>query len=99
MYGLSWTTEANPGTNKNPIPPENLRMTKRFVLSDTSPDPYFTVNVNGAVTLHTYETDSNQTVVEIWQDNKVLCRVLALSLKAAQIGPVPTEGGGHAPAL
>lgn len=56
---------------------------KKFALSDTSPDPYLTIDAGGTVTVKTTPNS-----VEIWRDGKIMLRVFAKS--------VTLEGEDHA---
>lgn len=56
-------------------------MTKRFVLSDTSPLPYFTINVGDeAITVRTSPMESGMTMLEILRGGQMLCRVFAATI-------------------
>jgi len=72
---------------------------KKFCLTDTHPDPYFTVEVGGEVivTIHRIDSDTapptRRTSVEIWRDGKILCRVFASSARIANEVP-PEERTG-----
>jgi hypothetical protein len=52
----------------------------KFALPDTLPDPYFTINAGGTVTVKTASLAVGSTSVEIWRDGKILCRVIAKSI-------------------
>lgn len=55
-------------------------MMKRFALPDTLPDPYFTIDAGGDVTVRIGPTETGQ-MVELWRDGTILCRVFAKSVR------------------
>jgi hypothetical protein len=64
-------------------------MTKRFVLPDTLPTPYFTVDAGPAaelaVRIAPCETRGDARMsVEVWRDETILCRVFAKSAEVAE---------------
>ena len=62
---------------------------KKFALPDTLPDPYFTIDARGTVTIKTASLSAGRMSVEIWRDGKILCRVIAKSIRIAE------ESTGH----
>lgn len=67
-------------------------MTKRFALTDTLPNPYFTIDSGGAVTVHSGQRHNGRSMVEIWRDGQILCRVFA---KSIQVVEEPTHHTGR----
>ena len=57
---------------------------KKFALPDTLPDPYFTIDASGTVTIKTASLGAGRMSVEIWRDGKILCRVIAKSILTAE---------------
>jgi len=68
-------------------------MTKRFALSDTSPNPYFTIDAGAAATLVVKvwpcPTDGERVAVEVWRDQMIICRVFGKSVQVADSGTAP----------
>lgn len=64
-------------------------MTKRFVLPDTLPTPYFTVDAgaDAALTVRIAPCENRgeaRMSVEVWRDDTILCRVFAKSAEVAE---------------